>query len=778
MLCPSLPDLLRKTILTFCEGSVKFQRTLEVIGSIHICSDSEKIATFLLDEQVTRPAVGADGHASDSVSKVAANETFSPQDNNKANLENNNNNSNSNKNQSSNPGIMLPPKKSRKTLRPVRKINYRYMQSLESSDAESDNEYITLDQNGRDSNGLQPGKDYIATRPLGMLEKRMREYLDNTDSNASMSSEETYKQNQMVTKQESEAQTSPSGPPSYEVSSTRPDDVVSMDQTTNESPSLSPQDSTPKRESPSIQSPEASTEAPAQSQVKEEMDTDGKYQYDSAYARSYESALILSTLATAHSGSVFSMMDPKAFTSKPDQPYALFGSNNSNDPSQKALISNSTLFLPQQQQQPQEQMFAEDLRSRPYSSPEPAAVFGGRSPAGPQGQKEVVAEGSWDKPVLCKICGRALKSEKMLDIHMNTAHTHKTIYPCKQCGKVFYAASSLHSHKKRTHTSMEQKYKCPHCDRFYAFQSELLRHIDTAHMDLVSMNSSQVNIGSDVAAFWAAYREHPPMNVDTVAPPATLPPPPLQQQQPQQLAQQQHPLPQIQPPAQQPTPPQPQPPPQEPSKPQQPLIIPQHQNGLTTNQVPGSSSPFTLLPLNPSEDTKRRASPAEEVVKQEVVQNNHTNAILPAEETTTTAVSSAMGPRYKCNICGMLLKSKECLSLHINAKHTQKQAYPCNVCGKVFYAPSSRFCHIRRVHASTEQKFHCDYCDKIFTFHYELRNHLKLMHRNKLIQRADGNMSETELQGAEDSSDVQDLSNGTTSPTQEISVSKSSSDQG
>ncbi len=55
VLCPSLPDLLRKTILTFCEGSVKFDHRLEVIGSLHIRSDNEKVVTFLIDELVSRP---------------------------------------------------------------------------------------------------------------------------------------------------------------------------------------------------------------------------------------------------------------------------------------------------------------------------------------------------------------------------------------------------------------------------------------------------------------------------------------------------------------------------------------------------------------------------------------------------------------------------------------------------------------------------------------------------------------------------------------------------
>ena len=34
-------------------------------------------------------------------------------------------------------------------------------------------------------------------------------------------------------------------------------------------------------------------------------------------------------------------------------------------------------------------------------------------------------------------------------------------------------------------------------------------------------------------------------------------------------------------------------------------------------------------------------------------------------------VQSSEGMRYKCTVCSMLLKSKECLALHVNAKHTQ-----------------------------------------------------------------------------------------------------------
>ena len=633
VLCPSLPDLLRKTILTFCEGSVKFQRTLEVIGSLHIRSDSEKIGTFLLDEQVVRSAVGDDEKTTDSGTKVTSNSYVGEgrQDTSTS---------------SGKGGFVLPPKKSRKTQKPVRKMNYCYMQSFESSDAESETDCVPLETNLNVEKGNEKGGEFMEARPLGMLEKRMREYLDNADSNASLSSEETFRQATVGTM-------SPGGPVNYEVSSTRPDDNISAGNShASGSGSTSPGEQLPKDQTSNKNASETDMmQDPNQVIVKQESDLDARFVYDQSYARSYESALILSTMAAANAARSLYSMDIDSDGFPHEDKYSPYKHNPEQGLGNPKKLQD---IYP-------EQIYAEDLRNGQYSST--GENWGGDGVNTSGGERQGLGlkdspEASWDKPVPCKLCGRALKSEKMLEIHMNTAHTHKTIYPCKQCGKVFYAASSLHSHKKRTHTSMEQKYKCPHCTRFYAFQSELLRHIDTAHMEMASLSASQVGLGVDVSTFWASYQDPQSLGVMT----SQQPSPPVSQQD--------------------------------------------------------SSSP--TLSQNSPEDVKPGVT-----------------------------VSSAMGLRYKCSMCGMLLKSKECLSLHINAKHTQKQAYPCNVCGKVFYAPSSRFCHIRRVHASTEQKFHCNFCDKIFTFHYELRNHLKLMHRNKLVQQAVCDLSETERAGGD-----------------------------
>ena len=284
-------------------------------------------------------------------------------------------------------------------------------------------------------------------------------------------------------------------------------------------------------------------------------------------------------------------------------------------------------------------------------SPKDQTIQSPTTQQGQQPQPSPSNSDSWDRAVSCRECGKMLKSERMLELHMNTAHTHKTVYPCKQCGKIFYAASSLHSHKKRTHTSLENKFKCPNCVRFYAFQSELLRHIDTAHMPIsrtVTSNNSATQLGS-----------------------------------PRSLL-----------------------------------------NYNNTNQPMPVQSKLQSPTTSQSESVKQDVEASAAIA-------NHVNGVKKEDTTDDNGTDSEY--RFKCQQCGQMLKSRECLNLHINAKHTQKHAYPCNYCDKVFYAPSSRFCHVRRVHASKEQKFCCDYCDKVCTFHYELRNHIKLSHKDKAV---------------------------------------------
>lgn len=292
--------------------------------------------------------------------------------------------------------------------------------------------------------------------------------------------------------------------------------------------------------------------------------------------------------------------------------------------------------------------------SASYTSPKGQTVQSSSSQQSQQPLASPNSSDSWDRAVACRECGKMLKSERMLELHMNTAHTHKTVYPCKQCGKIFYAASSLHSHKKRTHTSLENKFKCPNCVRFYAFQSELLRHIDTAHMPMSKNSTSNGNTTN--AGHLGSH--------------------------------------------------------------------------VTYNN--SSARAVSVQPKSPSPKTKERDVEKQLQETEPSDLSNHINGERKADEMFDDNNPDSEF-RFKCQQCNMMLKSRECLNLHINAKHTQKHAYPCNYCDKVFYAPSSRFCHVRRVHASKEQKFCCDYCDKVCTFHYELRNHIKLSHKDKVV---------------------------------------------
>ena len=50
VLCADLDQLLLRTIQSFCEVNVQYDRSLQIQGSIHIRADNEEIASFLLNE--------------------------------------------------------------------------------------------------------------------------------------------------------------------------------------------------------------------------------------------------------------------------------------------------------------------------------------------------------------------------------------------------------------------------------------------------------------------------------------------------------------------------------------------------------------------------------------------------------------------------------------------------------------------------------------------------------------------------------------------------------
>ena len=608
------------------------------------------------------------------------------------------------------------PKK-RKLQRPMRNSCYGYSQTqfMENSDDESEVDFRT-------SNGERISRDGIVFSPPRMI-RRLQDYTDNTDSNASLSSDETYRLENIKTEDHTQGESSshihdryrvPLGadtghssefdhndPLHINITDDNPEDAddtmferrsrstmlltsnfqnIVRDQreeggqtercTSTEVTSTKPDEILLNSNDTAATSPASDNddEPSPTTHVNEQPNSNNKSSPSMPHSAQFDHVTtsasidnILPKLAEAttspHSSDILRIADSNmnyqaATASILQTPFSLAQS--------LAYPYMSLPFL--QYNLPQTLMALTPpvnslpavtipnittVQNQPHASPKGQSA---QSPTNQQSQQPQVSPSnseSWDRAISCRECGKMLKSERMLELHMNTAHTHKTVYPCKQCGKIFYAASSLHSHKKRTHTSLENKFKCPNCVRFYAFQSELLRHIDTAHMPIsrAANSNSTSQLGSSRSLL--TYNNAP-----------------------------------------------------------QVAIQPKFQNSTAIHS---------------------------ETVKQEIDQNvtiNHINGVKREDNTEDSPDSDY---RFKCQQCGQMLKSRECLNLHINAKHTQKHAYPCSYCDKVFYAPSSRFCHVRRVHASKEQKFCCDYCDKVCTFHYELRNHIKLSHKDKAV---------------------------------------------
>lgn len=591
VLCPSLPDLLRKTILTFCEGSVKFDRRLEVIGSLHIRSDNRKVATFLLDEMVHR---SSQGHKRVVEKTDLENDLERGEVNTDlVNLENQG-------------GSFAVPKKSRKILKPMRRTNYNY--SLESSDGESEPE------NGDSETSNK--RDVVASRPFGILEqRRLREYADNTDSNASLSSDETYRMSQRsistATPTNGDSRMTSPQMSHWEVTSTRPDEPIYS--TPYPPPTEAPVNGDLRMEYEEQKAdvqPATYQESVYPSQPPPLLDVNDNYSQDAIdlsqkkpaeenhYLIKPDTQMPALSLAPAlytgdrQIGNEELSLSTSLSTSQAVVPYTFMA--------QTPFISASMVY---------------PSYTAPMTTVSTSSTVSTEQERPPR-TSSTNSNDTWDKCVTCRECGRVLKSAKMLELHMNTAHTHKTVYPCKQCGKSFYAASSLHSHKKRTHTSWEQKLKCPYCPRSYAFQSELLRHIDLAHVDMGRPVTSNQAPGFLSQGF-------------------------------------------------------------------QPV--------MSFNMVNENHTSHSTHGTHGSHNSQQAASPASSGSgsRDEDI-NLHVTGMDQSEHLVT--VSSQTGLRFKCTQCGMLLKSKECLALHMNAKHTQKQSYPCHICNKVRHEKNLLYC--------------------------------------------------------------------------------------
>ena len=593
VLCPSLPDLLRKTILTFCEGSVMFRSSLEVIGSLHIRSDNEKVTTFILDEKVIRP------FSTDQVVDGAC-----PTEN---------------KQSESDSGGVSPVRKGRKISKPIKKI--RYPEIYISSDVESENESVYTDNpsmnhvsQGQFGNPptLQPVQDLKQDVTGAQIQ------VDGLESSGSMSSDDVYAAREVEQRRMSgnsvEEVTSTGGtqglqdqngenPPQEYWMDTSQYEPGQLPTNTTNTPVVvtvpAPEEDNTRLTPCSQESGSSVLQSPVtnqQAQIKSEVASPPIMQQNP-------------TVSEAPANSTDIIHIPQYSNITPEIQIQMGELQNHFCVSQPGgkpfLLSPTVAGITWPQVSPLLNVTPQAISPNlmlPFTSPplpqlpQINQINGNIVPSEAQIDTSLTLQtqdpSNGDKNIsggkVCGECGKTLKSDRMLALHMNAAHTHKETFPCQICGRVFYAASSLHSHKKRLHSSNAEKHPCPKCNKLFAFNSELSRHMQLMH---------------------------------------------------------------------------------------------------------GQSS-------------------------------------LSQVHRNVEPISASSGLTHKCMECGKQLRSKECLILHINAKHTQKLRYPCKVCGKVFYAPSSRFCHMKRSHTSLEQKFRCHHCGKLFVFHYLLRNHLQIAHND------------------------------------------------
>ena len=77
----------------------------------------------------------------------------------------------------------------------------------------------------------------------------------------------------------------------------------------------------------------------------------------------------------------------------------------------------------------------------------------------------------------CQICHKKFGWSDGLKDHKARIHSNKKPYKCDQCDKCYALKKDLTSHKN-IHTS---KYRCKNCGKQHRRQSELKRHIESAH---------------------------------------------------------------------------------------------------------------------------------------------------------------------------------------------------------------------------------------------------------------------------------------------------------
>ena len=81
---------------------------------------------------------------------------------------------------------------------------------------------------------------------------------------------------------------------------------------------------------------------------------------------------------------------------------------------------------------------------------------------------------------------------------------------------------------------------------------------------------------------------------------------------------------------------------------------------------------------------------------------------------------------YKCNLCGLLFKSKQNLKSHLNRKIKCNDLHVCQLCNRKFHSIENLRKHERNSTECDKNIFKCGNCNKYFNTNKSLNKHIKL----------------------------------------------------
>lgn len=100
-------------------------------------------------------------------------------------------------------------------------------------------------------------------------------------------------------------------------------------------------------------------------------------------------------------------------------------------------------------------------------------------------------------------------------------------------------------------------------------------------------------------------------------------------------------------------------------------------------------------------------------------------ALLESEEQEEFAnIGDGDEPRYRCDVCGVFLRTERALKLHHSRKHVEPSGeFLCSICSKMFTNKHTFRMHELR-HTPGGGPFKCELCDKGYTSKTLLDSHM------------------------------------------------------